>query len=77
MSSATPASAKLTCTPFKIEANWGKDVSLLLSELITNHWRVTEGNQVTAHKRSEVWKDITRQINAAFPDTVWDKMDVE
>lgn len=63
------------------KANWRQDSCLMLLQLISEKKTIIEGKKfdtdVTAKVRREAWEEITRKLNAAYPDTVRMKSEVE
>lgn len=78
---AVPAPSRSQRKPYRRKANWKKEASLLLLNLVVKHWRVIGGKGMdecaTARQKTEVWRTITQEINAAFPDVVRDVVEVE
>lgn len=78
---AAPAPTRSPHKPYRRKANWKKEASLLLLKLVFKHRTVIGGKGMdkyaTASQKTEVWRTITQEINAAFPDVVRDVGDVE
>ncbi|KAK4325855.1 hypothetical protein Pmani_003560 [Petrolisthes manimaculis] len=63
------------------KSNWRQDSCLLLLQLIAENKTIIEGKKfdsaVTAKVRRDTWDEITRKLNAAFPDSVRLKSEIE
>ena len=63
------------------KANWRQDACLRLLQLIEENRHVIEGkkfnSEVTAKMRRDMWEDVTRNLNASFPESVRTKNDIE
>lgn len=63
------------------KANWRQDACLRLLQLIDENRNIIEvkkfNSEVTAKMRRDTWEDVTRKLNASFPESVRTKSDIE
>ena len=63
------------------KANWRQDACLLLLQLIHENKDLLEGkkftSKVTSKMRRDMWEEVTRKLNASFPESVRTKSDAE